>query len=183
MAKVLLHDERLSGNTPDWDRTMAFDVADDDPIDNVLSWVNAAHVMMGKIEDLAIMCHGYVNPANDMGGHGLQLSKDGVFLSNIHKWRAINGFVNWIFVYACNAADVDPSVAPAEGDGRQLCRQMASVTGARVVAALKTQYYNKSINPFHWREIDFGTWEGPVYVFWPDGTIDDVSTLDLQPTG
>jgi hypothetical protein len=180
MYRVLLHDERLSGNTPDWKNTIAFDVSKDDAIDDVLAWVNGAFKLYGQVEDLAIMCHGYVSESH-AGGHGLQFSQDGVFLSNIYKWRAINGLVNWIFLYACNVAEIDPSVAPAEGDGRQLCLQMAATTGANVVAPLRTQYYHKSWNPFRWNEIDFGDWEGPVYHFWPDGKVTDVTKLNLGP--
>ena len=175
MYSVLLHDERLSGNTPDLSVTTGLTVDEDDPIDTVLSWVGACHFMRGQIEDLAIMCHGYVNPQNGKGGHGLQLSKDGVFLSNINRWSKIEGKVKYIFIYACNAADVDPAAPANEGDGRALCRSMAAMTGANVIAPVRTQEYHKSIKPWRWREIDFGDFEGPVYSFLPNGTVTNLS--------
>jgi hypothetical protein len=177
MYSVLLHDKRLSGNTPDRSDTTGFTVEEGDPLDRVLGWVNACHRMKGQIEDLVIMCHGYVNPKNGKGGHGLQLSKDGVFLYNINKWTAIQGKVNWIFIYACNAADVDPTVSANEGDGRELCRRMAAMTGATVIAPVKTQEYDRSWNPLSWREIDFGGFQGPVYSFAPDGTVRKLGPL------
>jgi hypothetical protein len=175
MYSVLLHDERLSGNTPDLADTTCFTVEAGDPIDRVLSWVSVCRLMHGQIEDLAIMCHGYVNTTNGKGGHGLQFSKDGVFLYNINRWSVIQGKVNWIFIYACNAAEVDPTVPATQGDGRALYRRMAAMTGATVIAPVKTQLYNKSIKPWRWREIDFGGFEGPVYSFRPDGTVTNVS--------
>jgi hypothetical protein len=171
MYSVLLHDERLSGNTPDWSDTTCFTVEEDVPIERVLSWVSYCHGVKGQIEDLAIMCHGYVNAPVGLGGHGLQLSKDGVYLSNINKWSAIQGMVKWIFIYACNVAQVDPFAPANQGDGRQLCRQMAAMTGAKVMAPVRAQEYHRSIKPWRWREIDFGDFEGPVYLFRPDGTV------------
>lgn len=171
MYSVLLHDERLSGNTPDWSDTTGFSVEKEDPIDRVLSWVSACHLMQGQIENLAIMCHGYVNKSNGKGGHGLQFSKDGVFPGNINRWTAIQGKVKWIFIYACNAAEVDPTAPANQGDGRELCRRMAAMTGATVIAPVRTQYYDRSIKPWRWREIDFGDFEGPVYAFSPGGAM------------
>ena len=177
MTSVILHDERLSGNTPDWSDTVGFTVDEDDPIDRVLGWVNATHGMLRRyddraiIEDLAIMCHGYVNGKNQKGGHGLQLGKDGVYLSNIDKWSAIKSKVKCIIVYACKAAAVDPTVPANQGDGRALCSKMAAVTGASIIACVWRQWYDRSIKPWRWREIDFGGFEGPVFVFRPDGTI------------
>jgi hypothetical protein len=183
MYSVLLHDERLDGNTPDWDDTTCFTVEAADPIERVLGWVNACYQQGGAIEDLSIMCHGFTSSVNGKGGHGLQLSKDGVYLTNVNKWTAIQGKVKWIVVFACNAAEVDLTVAAGtSGDGRALCRKLASTTGATVLAAVRTQVYfvNKmkfrSIKPWKWRrEIDFDDFEGPVYSFRPDGTVTNVS--------
>lgn len=170
MYKVILHDERLAGNTPDWSNATGFTVEKDDSIDRILSWVNTCYDWSDeKIEDLAIMCHGYVK--NNRGGHGLQLGKDGVFLSNINRWVTIKGKVKWIIIYACKAAAVDPTVPANQGDGRALCSKMAAMTGANVIACVWRQWYDRSIKPWRWREIDFGGFEGPVLVFRPDGTV------------
>jgi Domain of unknown function (DUF4347) len=175
MYSVLLHDERLSGNTPDWPETKCFTVEQDDATERILGWVSVVHRAVGKLEDLSIMCHGYVSATNGMGGHGLKLGKDGVYQSNISKWSAINGMVNWVIVYACNVAEVDPAVQPSQGNGQQLCSQMAAMTGATVIAPLKTQFYRTTWKGRHLREIDFGDFEGPLYMFRPDGAVTNLS--------
>jgi hypothetical protein len=172
---VLLHDERVSGNTPDLDDTTGFTVEETDPIDRILGWVGYCHKQKGQIEDLKIICHGYVSATNGRGGHGLELGKDEVHLSNVNKWVAIRGMANYILVYACRAADVDPAVSADIGNGKQLCSKLAAATGATVFAAVRTQYYDKRLSPWHWREIDMGDWEGPVYTFRPDGTVTNIS--------
>ena len=68
-------------------------------------------------------------------------------------------------------AQVDPFAPANQGDGRQLCRQMAAMTGAKVMAPVRAQEYHRSIKPWRWREIDFGDFEGPVYLFRSDGTV------------
>lgn len=177
MNSVLLHDERLTGNTPNWPDTIAFDVKQTDSTSQFLGWVNIVFTMNGKIDNLSILCHGYEN--NGRGGYGLQLGQNGVFLTNINQWAAIRSMVKQIIIYACSTADADPATPAA--NGRALCSTMASVTGATVIAAIQTQYYypdainwKRLLNQPPWNaqgEIDFGTFEGPVYGFWPDGTI------------
>ena len=172
MYEVMLCDERI-GTTPQWDGMSGFTVSPDDPIERILSWVAACYRSNGQMEELGVQGHGYVQMYADgigYGGHGVQFGKDDIYLRNVSKWRAIRGMAKWIIVYACNAADVDP-LAAGQGDGRQLCRQLAVESGTPVLAAVRSQTYHRSMNPFHWREVKFGNWEGPVYSFLPNGMI------------
>ncbi len=176
MYSVLLHDERLEGNTPSRADSSCFTVKQTDPLERVLSWINVSRMMNGPIDNVVILCHGYVNPTNNRGGHGLQLSQDGVYVSNVDRFNAINGKAEWIFIHACSAADVDPTVPKEEGDGQELCRHLAVASGAKVIAAVRLQYYTDEFvskwNPFNWkREIYMGGFEGPIYGFFPDGTV------------
>jgi hypothetical protein len=177
MYEVILHDERLKGNTPNWDGVSGFSVSKNDSMERILGWVRACYGSHGQMEELGIMGHGYVQMyagGIGYGGHGVQCGHENIYLRNVHKWRAIRGMAKRIIVYACNTADVDP-IAAGQGDGRQLCRQLASHSDTPVLAAVRTQYYDRSMNPFHWQEIKFGNWEGPVYLFLPNGTVTNVT--------
>ena len=62
-----------------------------------------------------------------------------------------------------------------QGNGRQLCRQLATESDTPVLAAVRTQRYDRSMNPRHWDEVKFGNWEGPVFLFLPNGTVHNVT--------
>lgn len=173
MYEVMLHDERINGNTPNWDGMSGFKVSVDDPIERILSWVLACYGSHGVMEELGITAHGYAQeyaPGIHFGGYGVQFGKDGIYLSNVHKWQAIRGMAKRIIVYSCNVAQVDP-FSSGKADGRQLCRQLAIESATSVMAGIRTQYYDRSRNPFHWNEVKQGNWDGPVYLFLPNGTV------------
>lgn len=177
MYEVMLKDERIDGNTPNWDGMSGFSVSVNDTIDRILSWVRTCYGSHGMMEELGITAHGYVRfygPGIDFGGHGVQLGKEGIYLNNVSKWRAIRGMAKRIILYACNAAQVDPFAA-GEPDGRQLCRQLAIESATPVLAGVRTQYFGRSINPFHWNEVKQGNWDGPVYLFTPNGAVTNVT--------
>jgi hypothetical protein len=181
MYEIMLHDERLSGSTPNWDGVSGFSVSKDDTIERILGWVRTAYRWHGQMEELGILAHGYVQMyGGDIGygGYGVQFGKEDIQTTNVHKWRAVRGMAKRIILYACNTADVDPIanlIGRGGGDGRQLCRQLATESDTPVLAAVRTQQYNRSSNPFHWREIKFGNWEGPVYLFLPNGMVTNVT--------
>jgi hypothetical protein len=184
MYEVMLHDERLSGSTPNWDGMTGFSVSKDDTIERILGWVRAAYQSHGQMEELGILAHGYwaiYGPGMVFGGHGVQFGRDDIKPINVHKWRAIRGMAKTIILYACNTAEVDPlakSFGKGGGDGRQLCRQLAQASDTPVMAAVRSQRYSKSRNPFnpsHWKEIKMGDWEGPVFLFLPNGTVTNVT--------
>jgi hypothetical protein len=177
MYEVMLHDERIEGNTPNWDGMSGFSVSKDDSIERILGWVRACHATHGQMEELGILGHGIWaihGPGLVFGGHGVEFGKENIVLSNLNKWRAIRGMAKRIIVHACNTAEVDPLAAP-RGDGRQLCRQLAKESDTPVLAAVRSQEYKKSFNPRHWREIKMGNWEGPVFLFLPNGTVTNVT--------
>jgi hypothetical protein len=182
MYEVILHDERLNGSTPNWDGVSGFSVSKNDTIERILGWVAAAYRSHGQMEELGIMAHGYTKtygPGMVFGGYGVQLGKDEIKMTNVHKWRAVRGMAKRIIVYACNTAEVDPFAKPfgkGGGDGRQLCRQLANASDTPVMAAVRSQSYGYGVPGFgHWNEIKFGDWEGPVFLFLPNGTVTNVT--------
>jgi hypothetical protein len=177
MYEVMLHDERVNGNTPNWEGMTGLSVSKKDPIDRILSWVRACYRSHGQMEELGVLGHGYVRMfagGIGYGGHGVQFGSENIYVSNTYKWRSIRGMAKRIIVYACNAADVDP-FAVGEPDGRQLCRQLANHSDTPVLAAVRSQGYKRSMNPFHWDEVKLGNWEGPVFLFLPNGTVTNVT--------
>lgn len=183
MYSVYLHDERLAGNTPDLPQTTAFSVKKTDSIARVLSWIAECYRSHGAMEDITIACHGYVSKpighGFKFGGHGLQLSADNVDQSNVQLWGRVKGMAKRIIINACNVAQVDPFAPKEIGDGRELCRQLAIVTGTPVLAPVRAQEYNpyasRVKNMTFRQEIDFGNWEGPVFLFTPDGRAQNIT--------
>jgi hypothetical protein len=180
MATVIVHDRRLLGATPlnyNYVKTVGPGVS----IASVIGSV--AHYGASKpLDILHILCHGYeshVNLADQssvpgaVGGFGLQLCAEGLTLYNATLTARWRGRVNRIVVFACAPADTGRGNEGTRGDGRRLCGELALWSGAEVIAARDTQYYNTV--PAHYggsrtvgNTIDFGAWEGPVYSFTPD---------------
>jgi len=83
------------------------------------------------------------------------------------------GLIRRIVIYACAPADTAPGNEGTRGDGQRLCGELALWSGAEVIAARDTQYYNTVDASYSGGRrikdtIDFGDWEGPVYSFSPD---------------
>lgn len=177
MYEVMLKDDRINGNTPNWDGMSGFSVSVNDPIERILSWVRVCYGSHGQMEELGILAHGYVQvyaPGIEFGGHGIQFGKDDIYLSNVAKWRTIRGMAKRIIVYSCNTAQVDPFAA-GQADGKKLCLQLAIESATPVMAAVRTQHTNRSSNPLHWNEVKTGNWDGPVFLFLPNGTVTNVT--------
>ena len=108
-----------------------------------------------------------------VGGFGLVLGTEGLSLLNVTRTTAWKGLIDRMVLFACAPADTGPGNKSTSGDGLRLCGELALWTGAEVIAARDTQYYNPS-EIVHYRRgrtvkntIDFGAWEGPVYRFDP----------------
>ncbi len=112
---------------------------------------------------------------NEMSlGFGLQLCREGLTLYNVSLTTAWSGRINRIVLFACGPANTRAGAEGTTGDGRRFCGELALWSGAEVIAAVQTQYYNTGRSFWEWlrganREgtIDFGRWEGAVYRFDP----------------
>jgi hypothetical protein len=177
---MIVHDARLVGKTPLTYRYV-MQVNAKTLVDHVVRTV-AKNGRQRKLSALHILCHGF--EANwDLGagtcvpaahgGFGLQLGKEGLTLYNVSKTAAWDGLIDKIVLFACAPADTGAGNEGTWGDGKRFCGELALWTGAEVVAARDTQYYDthrvaysggRAVN----ETIDFGDWEGPVFSYTRD---------------
>ncbi len=174
IAHAILHDRRLQGRPPgSATGYRLYRTNQNISLEWTLSHLAGDARGHGGIEELHIMCHGFeaivgVNlQSQQRGGFGLQLGREGVTLANASVMRWLRGQVQIITIHACATADTAPGNEGTDGDGRQLCREIAAHTGAEVIAGVLAQQYTYFTDGSG--RIDFGDWEGPVLRFSPNG--------------
>jgi len=179
MSTVLVHDTRLAGPTPSSLADLSFEVDGTVPISGMVQQI----LTVGQsISRLLIMCHGYESTSNGSAsipmtlGFGLQLCLESLTLANGSVMNGLNGAVESIILYACGPANTTPYTMGTAGDGRRFCSEMAAYTNADVYASDTSQsYHNASYDATkkvcESIPIDFGNWEGNVYLFKSDGTV------------
>jgi len=143
-----------------------------------------------KIERLSICCHGYETGIQSQtaqmsrmgGGFGLQLGSDDLTYQTVAAFQPLNGKFTtnaMIDIYACAAADDSSDGQGFTGNGRMLMRELAGWTGATVRASDTPQMYTAGVvdDTFlgikygsHYEGVDFGQWEGNVWIFPADGS-------------
>lgn len=181
MSSMIVHDTRLHGHTP-LNYNYVLVVNQGKSIGHIISTVASSARRSGRLALLHIMCHGYEANWNlgqqicvprAAGGFGLQLGAEGLSLENVSRTSIWKGLINRIVVFACAPADTMRGNEGTAGDGRRFCGELALWSGAEVIAARDTQYYN-NVSAHYSRgrvvndTIDFGGWEGPVYSFSAD---------------
>jgi hypothetical protein len=97
---------------------------------------------------------------------------------NVASWAAVKNRALNLVAYACAAGDTQPGNRGTTADGRYLMGALATHTGAAVYAADRIQWYSRYNNLANGR-FDWGTWEGRLWRFPPDGT--DPVTVDRAP--
>ncbi|HSV22071.1 MAG TPA: hypothetical protein VLJ17_03485 [Xanthobacteraceae bacterium] len=181
MSTMIVHDTRLKGQTP-LNYNYVLVVNQTKSIHHILSVVANCARRQRKLSLLHIFCHGYEADWNmgqqictpgAAGGFGLQLGREGLSLYNATQTTMWKGLIDRIVLFACAPADTGRGNEGTAGDGRRFCGELALWSGAEVIAARETQYYNTI--QAHYRggrtannTIDFGAWEGPVYSFDPN---------------
>jgi len=145
-----------------------------------------------KLRILSICCHGFEAIVSDEraamsyqgGGFGLELGADNLTWETVSAFSALNGKFtsNGILeVYSCAAAQDSSDGYGFTGNGRLLMRELAGHSGATVRASDATQQYTAGVVDIwvaSWYEgVDFGDWEGNVWLFHPDGS----RTRDSNP--
>lgn len=178
-GRMIWHDTRLSGKPPAIaQNTYGVDATTD--LDHALGWIATYARSQGGLDELIVMCHGFEAHVNlgqrtstprAAGGFGLQLCRQGLTLRNVGKviaWNAGPPLIRRVTIYACGTADTGPGNAGTVGDGRRFMGEFAIHSGAFVVAGRDTQTYNPAaVQPVNPQPIDFGEWEGPVFLFDP----------------
>ena len=137
-----------------------------------------------KLRRLSICCHGKEWGVSDPrvamsrmgGGFGLQLGATDLGWNTVGDFSVLDGkFASngMLDIYACSAAEDTSDGTGFTGNGRLLMRELAGNIGATVRASDATQYYRHGPRSFlgiSWYSgVDFGDWEGNVWLFTPDG--------------
>lgn len=179
-GRMIWHDTRLAGSPPAI-APNTFQVNGTVPLAGALGWIAHYAGTQGGLDELIVMCHGFESNVNYqqrmstravVGGFGLQICSEGINLGNV---RAVSVFkpaagplIRRITIYACGTADTGPGNEGTWGDGRRFMGEFAIHSGAHVVAGRDAQTYNpESVRPVNPQPIDFGEWEGPVFLFDP----------------
>jgi hypothetical protein len=162
---MLIKDKRLKGDAPkiadnQWDSVDATT-----PIDHIIGWTGEVAKKNGGIRKLTIMAHGYESGGS--GGFGIQLGKEGVTLGTVDKFSALKGQVKYIVLFSCAVAATAPGKRMTNGDGGLLISRLAVRTAAYVLASSAFQIYTAGGVPP--QPINFGAWEGDVFLFGPNG--------------
>lgn len=183
-GRMILHDRRLAGNPPQAAPNI-YQVDGNVSIQHCVGWVATYARSRSGLTELDILCHGWFGNTDDERtqmcwtedaslGFGLQLCREGLTLANVSLTAAWSRLIHRVSLYSCGPANTRPGAAGTEGDGRRFCGELALWSGAEVIAAVHTQWYNR--NRTFWERlaganqagtIDFGAWEGEVYRFDP----------------
>jgi len=186
-SSMLVHDTRLAGTAPPIAPNV-YRVDETVPLEAALGWISTYARMNRGLGQLLIMCHGFAGSVQDARariseeelGFGLQFCREGLKLSNVNRTARLKGLVSLIILYACGPARTRPGFEGTRADGRAFCRELAGWTGAEVLAAVDIQYYRKEHRAGIFNRlfrlgpddtINFGSWEGPLYRFGPDGSV------------
>jgi hypothetical protein len=160
---VILRDERLKGNLVA--RCPVFTVGPTTMLSSIFSSIKG---LASTVDTLFILCHGFAGVNNkalvcmDAGGMGLELGAELMLHTNVSRWEDISGACKNIVVYSCAAANTERGNEGSTADGKYLMGALAIYTKANVYAADRIQWYKT-------KNMDFGKWEGNLWVFTPSG--------------
>jgi hypothetical protein len=113
------------------------------------------------------MCHGFVSADSHRGGYGLQLGAEGINFTTSPLFMMLRNKVRVIVLYACRPLDRDVA---RRHSGMMMWQQIAGYANCNVVGSATDQVYTYGTsNP-----IDFGKWEGTVFVIAPNGNHQEI---------
>ena len=170
MARILLHDRRVAGDSPShgqvgdsYDMVFTCDQNTEihEKVDEIANWIRNTQPTEAWYNGLEILCHGLPT--------GLQLGNRPVTQENVVMFGGLRGLVSTIEIHGCSAA---ASYAESGYYGDVLCSNLARFTHARVMASQNTQYYaaagafnNNSNRTF------LAGWQGVVGLWYPNGRL------------
>jgi len=169
------------------------------PLDLFLQTVQT-RVGNNKLGVLSILAHGfghyeYKDPQKKIKkaihpGFGVEFGSENIVMETVDRFKALNGLFSnsgvGIKVMGCGVAAqyrfrVAPNGAYDQGFGKDLCKKLAAVTGASVMAADALQDVVIDTNPqtYRWGNdvqtikscARFGNWKGQVWTFSPEGNV------------
>lgn len=170
-ASVIAHDRRLAGRSPTASgSTIVLDVGEETPLSEFFDRLDEIADASGRIECLYIMAHGVYVPLEDTTA--IMFCRDFISYRTVNQFSRLRDKIDRIVLFVCHAAETSMT---SHGDGDELCRQIALISGAEVTAAREEQAYTsaESCTLMFCEEsaIEFGEWEGPIVVYGRDGTI------------
>ncbi len=181
-GRMIWHDRRLQG-APPARAPHIYIVDQNDDLNDSITWIANYAGSKNGLDELSIMCHGYeaiwaagksASIATPIGGFGLQLCRQGLNLGNIGKtmaWKRGGPLIRRIKIFACSTAQLGPGNAGVFGDAKRFMGELALHSGAAVIAGRDAQAYVSDVRVNNPVPINFGDWEGPVFLFDPqDGT-------------
>ncbi len=144
----------------------------------------------GRIGRLSVCCHGYESGIENEktamsrvgGGFGLQLGSDDLTWQTVSAFADLNGRFagdGMLDIYACAAAEDTTDGTGFTGNGMLLMRELAGYAGVTVRASDTVQTYTAGVVDdsilgitygSHYEGVDFGQWEGNVWLFPSDGS-------------
>lgn len=165
--QIVIHDPRLDDGqkpprplNPPQSSVLTWTVQRGDSLKSILK--NAATLADaggGKLDAVHIMAHGEKGK--------IYLGADGINWGNVEKFTILNGKTRNIVVFSCQVGS-DETHDDALGSGgstSSLGGAMASLSGAKVLVCRQNQTYSWGAS----RNIDFGLFEGEVYLYSPGG--------------
>jgi hypothetical protein len=119
------------------------------------------------------------------GGYGLEFGRDQLSLGTVAPFARLKGkFTSGglLVIFGCAAADSGPDLGTIKGErlsgnGPQLLRQLALLTGAPVRAADSLQQVTTN---WMMGSADRGPWTGRTFLFMPDGRQIDESQIPMS---
>ena len=153
---MLIHDLRLDGKSPAIAENQ-WDVDATTPISHIVGWTAQVARANGGLKRLIIMAHGNAGI--------IQLGAEGLTHYTVNTFEALKDQVRCIVLYSCLVANTPPGARMTYGDGGLLISRLAVYTKAYVIASSNSQIYHFGVSS----PINFGTWEGDVYLFGPNG--------------
>lgn len=170
-VNVVAHDTRLEGRTPlSTSGTITFEVSDSTPLSDFFDRVVQISDSNSGVRTLYIMAHGVHVVSEDTTA--IQFCQEYISYRNVHLFDQLREKVERIVLFVCHASETSMTT---RGDGDEMCRQMAMLTEAEVVAAREVQSYTRieQCTLFSCEEaaIEFGEWEGTVVVYDRTGNI------------
>jgi hypothetical protein len=173
MATVILHDQRLDGAVEAGGRKV-IKVDGRTPLSQAFTDVKAA--VVESPAELVIACHGFMTHEYEgashvdlAGGQGLQLCRETLQVGNVSRVDALKDLFVRIWLMACGPAGTLVHTS------RPFCREFAHYANCVVIASDTAQAYfpgsHDNARQVSRRVLQFGTWEGNVFQFFPNGDV------------
>lgn len=147
-----------------WDVDPSYNAA------HIIGWCSKVADGWGTMDALHFMAHGNK-------GY-LQIGSDGFNAANVDLFSTLKGHVKTIVFFSCLVGGELGDLAQCSTIIRVYAQKVAEKSGAKVIACNINQVYSWNLST---KIIDFGDFEGDVFVIYPEGCFDMYNTAAGQP--